>query len=696
MTPEEIAGWEPFLKRVPLFAGLASVDIARVVARMQALSLPKGSTLFSAGEEPNAFYIVTSGQVRITHNVSGVETVVAFLGRGDEIGEGGLLTGEPRTTTVRLDTTCEFLKLLRKDFEDVLRENPPILLHLSRVMAKRLVEQRSGPSAQKSASASSQLIGLAAALSRGDRQLLTVHLALQLVEQVRRRVLLVDLHPEGGALARLLGLKPELVTEAALRGVDFRDPTVIGTLSRQHPSGLDVLSIPAATLGGRLYSGIYLFLNFLREAHDFVIIAMDTDCGDVEKSIIAEADLMLLAGQESHRPQFRQLQAEQRALMPDSKRLLQVWLGELDSEDSVIDPGLEHILLPWNESVGEQFERTGEPYQVLEANPKSRRAIERLARRLGGVKLGLALGTGAALGHSLIGILKVFKREGIPIDIIAGTSIGSIVAGLTALGMEPEEIEELALRIDKAWVYENLFWDMTVPRSGFFAGSTLLRFLRSYFGAKEFSDLELPYACIATDIETGEEIVLKEGRVAEAIRASCGLPLIFSPIRLNGRYLVDGGLVNPVPTSVVTAMGADVVVAVNLTAPASERAVRRLRAPRGGTAKPGLFNTPVDLKHLKELALPDSLKAPDMFNVFFQMIYTMEYEIAQTRVDLAHVVIEPDLTGFSWTEMHRAKEIIKAGERIAEQYVPQIKALLPFYANYCKVPLRPSSRRGTR
>lgn len=687
MTPEELSAWEPFLKRVPLLQGLAHEDIRRVASRMQLLSLPKGSTLFSAGDEPNAFYIVTSGQVRIVHDVGGEERVVAFLGRGDEIGEGGLLTGEPRTTTVRLDTTCEFLKLLRKDFEDVLRENPSILLHLSRIMARRLVEQRA-PQLRKKPDGR-QLFVLTAALPRRDRHVLTVNLAFQLVEQLRRRVLIVDLQPDAGHTARILGLKPDLVTEAAVRSVDFRDPDAISTLTQRHPSGLDVMSLPASTLGGRLYSAIYLFLNFLREAHDVVLLSVGTDLADVEKSIIAEADQMLLAGAQSERPLFRQLQAELRALLPDTKKLVQVWLGDLDAEDIILDPAVERVLVPWSENIAEQFERSGSPFEPMAASPKSARAIERLARRIGGIKLGIALGTGAALGHSLIGVLKVLKRERIPLDILAGTSIGSIVGGLTALGLEPEEIEELALRVDKAWVYENLFWDLTVPRSGFFAGSTLLRFLRSYFGAKEFGDLEVPFACVACDIETGEEIVLRDGRVAEAIRASCGMPLIFSPIRLAGRYLVDGGLVNPVPTRVVAAMGADVVVAVNLTMPASERALRKPRMPKG--RKPTIFETPVDLAHLKELTLPDSLKAPDMFNIFFQMIYTMEYEIAQARVDFAHVVIEPDLRGFSWTELHRGSEIIKAGERIAEEYVPQIKALLPFFSGGANAPQRPKS-----
>src|SRR5581483_2371886 len=122
MTPEEIPSWEAFLKRISLFSGLSTEDIARVAARMQILSLPKGATLFQQGGESDALYIITSGQVRVVREVKGAEVIDAFLGRGEMLGEGGVLTGEPRTTTIRLATTCEFLKLLKKDFEDILRE----------------------------------------------------------------------------------------------------------------------------------------------------------------------------------------------------------------------------------------------------------------------------------------------------------------------------------------------------------------------------------------------------------------------------------------------------------------------------------------------------------------------------------------------------------------------------------------------
>jgi predicted acylesterase/phospholipase RssA len=133
---------------------------------------------------------------------------------------------------------------------------------------------------------------------------------------------------------------------------------------------------------------------------------------------------------------------------------------------------------------------------------------------------------------------------------------------------------------------------------------------------------------------------------------------------------------------VVSQMGADLLVSINLTMPAGQRktAVR----DRHDSA----LSRIADLSKLKELTFPEALKAPTMFEILFQMIYTMEYEIAQSRVDMAHVVIHPDLGGFHWTEMHRAKDLIDMGERVAEEAVPKIKALLPFFADHCKLPVR--------
>jgi NTE family protein len=655
LKPEEIASLEPYLKRIPLFAGLSPEDLGKIAVRLQPLSLPKGAALFREGDDPDAMYLIVSGQARRLRTLSGVESVVAFMGRGDVAGETGLLTGIPRTSTVKLDATSEILKLPRKDFEEILREHPTILLHLSRTLATRLINQSSGPARPGN---DAHLIVLDPALTHADRALLGWTLGYELSIQTRKKVLLVDLSPEPGAIARAGGLEPAVIGEEELRAINMRDPAAIAELAQTHSSGLKILSVSPAALGGRLFGSLYLFLNAVRGGHDFALVCLSGgERGDVERAALSEADRVLMAGTDSMRPQFRQMELEVPPLVPETGRLLRLWLGELEPEDAPLLLGSDKTMIPWGDETVEK---------------KGREAIARLARRLGGVRVGLALGTGAALGHATIGVLKVFKREGIPVDMIAGTSMGSLIAGCYAAGYEPEEIEAMALRIDKGWVYENLFWDLTVLRSGMFQGETLLRFIRSYMGSREFSDMDIPFACVAADIETGEEVVLKSGRVAEAIRASCGLPVIFVPIHLNGRYLVDGGLVNPVPTRVLADLGADILIAVNLTMPAGDRP----HPARAEAAKPLLERT-VSLETLRDAATPQLLKNPHIIDVFFNMIYTMEYEVAQSRQEMAHVVLHPDLKGFSWTELHRAKEIIQAGERAAEEALPRIKALIP-------------------
>jgi len=675
LKPEEIQTWDSFLKRTPLFAGLSVEDLSKLAARLQLLSLPKGATIFKQGDESDALYLIVSGHARRYRAVDGQETLVAYLGRGDVIGETGMLTGGPRSATVRVDATSELLKLPRKDFEECLREHPPILLHLSRTLASRLIE--GGQAAAKPSAEQARLVALDCALPRRDRALIAWRLGAELAAQTRKKVLVVDLAPEPGDIARAAGLKPAPVAETALRAANLRDPSALAALAQEHPSGVRILSVSPATLGGRLFSQLYLFLNAVRDSHELALLCLGGPRGDVERAALTEADLILMAGCDAMRPQYRHMEVEVPPLAEEPRRLLRLWIGDLEPEDAPLLIGAERVVVPWSEAAVEAYEKDGRSDSAFAVEPKAAKAIGRLARRLGGVQVGLALGTGAALGHSTIGVLKVLKREGIPVDMIAGTSMGSLIAGCYAAGYEPEEIEQLAMRIDKAWVYENLFWDITVPRSGLFAGDTLLRFIRSYMGSREFSDMELPFACVAADIETGEEVVLKQGRVAEAIRASCGLPLIFEPTQLSGRWLVDGGIVNPVPTRVISDMGADILLAVNLTMPAGERKTKvHERHSRR------LLDQPLNLETLRQAAmpvLPKAFRAPNFPEVFFQMIYTMEYEVAQSRLDIAHVTMFPDLKGFSWTELHRAGEIIRAGERAAEEALPRLKALIPAF-----------------
>ena len=490
-----------------------------------------------------------------------------------------------------------------------------------------------------------------------------------MAEQTRKRVILVELDPKAGATAKSLGLPGVPLDEDDLLGRDLRDPRVLADVLERHPSGLGVLSVAPATLSGRLYNGLFLLYNLLRDNSDYVLIAARGAGGEVERTALAEADQWVLAASDGTLTEFIQRRAELEAFTPAPKRTLEVWLGAAAPGELVLSSGREWTRLAWPRASARRRAPTPRPWPP----PLPARAEQAGAPLRARLQVGLALGTGAALGYALIGVVKAFERAGIPIDCLAGTSIGSVV-GAPRLGLSGAEIERVAVGVDKAWVWENLFWDITVPRSGVFAGTTLHRFLRSYFEDREFHQLDIPFGCVATDIETGDAVTFREGRVADAVRASCGIPLVFQPFPHQGRFLVDGGLVDPVPIRVTSQMGADVLVAVNLTMPAGSRK-SALRERRLGEAVMEL-----DLARIKQIALPKALQAPNFAQIFFQMIYTMEYEIAKSRSAMAHVNIHPDLTGFSWTEMHRAREIIEAGEKVAEAALPKVKALLPYFA----------------
>ncbi len=179
-------------------------------------------------------------------------------------------------------------------------------------------------------------------------------------------------------------------------------------------------------------------------------------------------------------------------------------------------------------------------------------------------KIGLALGSGGPKGLSHIGVIKVLEKNNIPIDFIAGSSIGALIGGFYAATKDIKKIEEIALSNNWRQTF-SLFFDPSLHQ-GFVNGKKIKDFIENVIGKIHFQDLKIPFSAVASDIKTGEAVVLNEGEVTLAIRASCSIPLVFKPVELENRLLVDGGLSLPVPARVVRKMGADLVIAVNLDA----------------------------------------------------------------------------------------------------------------------------------
>lgn len=260
-------------------------------------------------------------------------------------------------------------------------------------------------------------------------------------------------------------------------------------------------------------------------------------------------------------------------------------------------------------------------------------------------KVGLALSGGYAWGLGHIGVLEVLEREGIPIDMMAGTSIGALIGALYAYQEDAGKIKEQSLLLN--WMGTISLVDLALPKSGLIGGKRITNLLRRFIGNVSFKDLNIPFACVATDIMTGDEVVINEGSVLEAVRASFSIPVIFTVVKNHGRYLVDGGLVNPVPVSVVKKMGADFVIAVDVTPDIKDRA-----------------------DYFKK---DESVKEPGIFQVITQTIHISTYLTAKTAAKGADITIHPHLTQVGPNEFHRARECILEGELSAEDELAHIK-----------------------
>ena len=258
------------------------------------------------------------------------------------------------------------------------------------------------------------------------------------------------------------------------------------------------------------------------------------------------------------------------------------------------------------------------------------------------LKVGLALGSGGSWGLAHIGVLKVLEKNNIPVDYIAGSSMGAIIGTMYALNPNIEELEKKALSLTKKDFAKLL--DLTIPKTSLIKGNKIRNFLEKLVGDKSFSDTKIPLKIIATDLESGEEIVIDKGRLVDAIMASISIPGIFPPIRLQEGLLVDGGLINATPTNVVKEMGSDIVIGVDLTMKSKVE-----------LENPNIFQT---LMRSYEILRTQSTK----FNI--------------DENDENLLIIKPDTTKLRKFKFYEIRKFVEEGDKVARGAIPKIKKLI--------------------
>ena len=305
----------------------------------------------------------------------------------------------------------------------------------------------------------------------------------------------------------------------------------------------------------------------------------------------------------------------------------------------------------------------------------------KLKKQIRNKKVGLVLGSGGAKGLAHIGVLKLLEEMGIKIDFIAGSSIGALIGGVYSAGISIEEIEDIALKTDL--VSTAKLFSPGFGKSGFVTGIKVKKFLTSKLGEREIENLKIPFVAVATDIITGREIIFNKGNLVEAIRASISIPIVFQPVIWNNTVLVDGGLVNPVPTNIAREMGANYIIAVNVMSSKKESDIKLDNEMDKKTD----MNSSLEIVSILQRKLEDLIidhkwirnfikhkekqDLPGMKKILHQSVLIAQEKLIELSIDLykPDVLIEPDVSDINMFNFYKAKEIIEIGYNSAQKII---------------------------
>lgn len=656
------------LEEIPVFSALTASEQRLIEKAARLVEYKRGDIVYRGGTASEAFYVVISGRFRLfRESKPGIpEETLLYFYRGDHFGETSLLNNQPHSASVEAKSGGLLLKLEKDDFLKFVNNIPAIALHLSRSLGHRLTqtEETHGHREVKTVAVYSTTIS-------EEAFRFWLNLAQTLSRETKRKVSVVDFVRRQDGVIREFFENPQL----GFFDLSTQEPSSAAALNDAlvaHPSGFQYLHVMLGNESEHSERKIKTLITFLTYRFNYLLLRLPPEMGHATFKVLNKSDMVYVfagAETESFEDVSHAMGEFQHGFGFSKSELKLIW-----KEKEILAPPTKEI----------SSELAGQIFCVLPSRQQEPvrydAAIRYLARELAGKLLGLALGSGAAHGLAHIGVLKVLEEAGIHIDVISGSSIGALIGALWAAGHRAEAIETLARSLNSQTAFFHLVGlaDLSWPLRGFLKGNQIARFLSPYLGGKTFRDLNVPIKITATDVFTAEEIIFENGSVLDAVRASIAIPGIFQAVALQGRQLIDGGIIDPLPVRVLARMGVKKIIAVNvLQGPNQLREINRIRLEK---AK----------KWMEEAAKANWVRrtfqygmhklskryAVNSFNAIMNSIQYMEYEMAESWGVQSDILIHPVLPGAHWAEFYSPEKFIQMGESRTRERLDEIKRLL--------------------
>lgn len=647
------------LKNHAVFSRFANRTLNRLTAHSKTVEYPKGQVVYKTGDPADAMYLILSGRCQ-GHVLlpDGSEQILDIYAPGDTFGERALVSGDRHWATVKVITDCVLLRIEAEDVNYLLDKSP----RLARELILKMVDQLNAYRRESHPGDLGRVVVLTELSDRIMGTEIAENVATALSREMIGSVLYLHFVHDRD--------KPLLLEWKDIHEL-FNDGVMKAGGGEAHKIQLGICD------DAREPEMLAPLISEMARHYRYVIALLDDDIpAAVVMEFIEQADLAyvlfrqrpedlyranLLLRQVGEFPQYETyvlpvlcLDYEERARS----------FGELKASLGIPVHGVVHCLP----------RGTGEDLHTHFARSSKGRFsthIRRLAREIGRCQVGLALSSGGAKGLSYVGIIQVLEENDIHVDVVAGTSMGAYIGALWASGLSGQEMEPLALDMQKPWAVLRLIDPIIPPRRGFIRGNRVRRLLKRSIGDAHFSDLSLQLRVVATDLNTLEKIVFDSGEVAPCVQCSIAMPGVFAPVELNGRTIIDGGIADPLPVDVLIEMGVERIIAVN-TIPTPEVMRSRDQASRevAGLSK----------KHLKAMsALGNFVNyfAPgNILDIMMRGIHGAQTRVSEGSCKQADVVLRPLAPDGRWHDFESAGKYVKLGREVAEAQLEELKALV--------------------
>jgi NTE family protein len=668
----ELISKDLLLREIPLFADLSTVELNIVRKKSNLVEHKKGEIIYKEGSAPSAFYCLILGRILIyTQDQYGNKKVLEYLHRGKYFGIISLLTNEPHSVTAEAINDCLLLTINKCDFDFILTKIPRLAIDLSRTLSRRLKRK----DIHEKTIFESTIISVFSSYSPAGKSIYALNLALSISKETHKSVIILDISP----LERMHSLPKKLDIENLqvfdLSSYSSETISSVKDLIFKSRFGADIICFYYKPEDDTSAKKLLTILSLLMNDYHYIILDLPSAMDRPVYDMLNQSDLIhILSSPEPvdlKRTYNLLSRLKEEFNFPEDK--IKIIINEYKFSKLTPEEATEILDKNIFATLPKIDFQTSDRIVLDEQNCEYAKAIRRIARYSGETFVGLVLGVGVAYGFCHIGVLKVIEEEKIPIDIIAGSSVGALIASLWVIGKTSDEI----LEITKEFKQPKHIWgliDLTLPRSGFIKGIKLRRFLKRHLNNKTFYDCRLPLKIIASDVKRKEPRVFDKGLLVDAIMASCSMPGVFTPFKFKEEMLFDGGIINPLPTEPLLKMGIKKIIAVNVT-PSREDILRQYeKIKQQLTEKPIL-----DMKKNNWLSLVGRFKnifSTNILDIIFSSVEILQSEVAQKEAQLADVVLHPDTAGMYWLELHRACEFAKRGEEEARRNLDKIWQLV--------------------